>query len=124
MAEHAAYPDQSDSVIWQQFLQGNQGAFAHIYHRFFNDLYDYGRKLGRKPDFIEDCIQDFFLYLWQHRENLSVVKNIRFYLIKSFRRLNLQNIKQDHSREKRAGIFGQSQQQVKFSFAQTLTENS
>ncbi len=35
---------------------------------------------------MEDCIQDLFYYLWQHREGLGETDNIRRYLFTALRR--------------------------------------
>jgi RNA polymerase sigma factor (sigma-70 family) len=48
-------------------------------------LYNYGGKFSRDTEFVEDCIQDLFVKLWQNRENLSETQSVKNYLYKSLR---------------------------------------
>jgi len=81
-----------DADIWQHFLQGSREAFTALYASFAPLLYNYGCKQCADPRLVEDCIQDVFEYLLQHRTQLSAVNNVKAYLLKAFRRALLRKI--------------------------------
>jgi RNA polymerase sigma factor (sigma-70 family) len=76
----------NDQALWREFKSGNQLAFSTIYDSHVGQLYKYGKQLTKDLQLVEDCIQDLFVKLWHSRMQLSDIVNIRFYLIKAFRR--------------------------------------
>jgi RNA polymerase sigma factor (sigma-70 family) len=42
--------------------------------------------LVKNSDFAQDCLQDFFIDLWNRRENLEEPQSIKAYLVASYRR--------------------------------------
>lgn len=78
--QHASY-----EPIWQQVLQDDIGALEAIYKGFYSDLFQYAYKLTADAGMAEDAVQDTFLYVWQHRQQIGVIKSLRFYLIRSVR---------------------------------------
>lgn len=70
---------------WNAFRGGNRHSFSLIYEKYFNGLYNYGGKFSRDTEFVEDCIQDLFVKLWQNRENISETQSVKNYLYKSLR---------------------------------------
>ena len=77
---------QHDLEIWNALRLGDKVAYAEIYENYFDTLYSYGRKFLPDETQVEDAIQDLFINLWQTREKLSAVDNIKFYLFRSLRR--------------------------------------
>jgi RNA polymerase sigma factor (sigma-70 family) len=76
-----------DYLLWERFKKGDTKAFFSLYDRFFDTLFNYGLHFSRDKDLIKDCIHDLFLDLYKYRENLSETDNVRFYLLRSLRRL-------------------------------------
>lgn len=76
----------SDAELWNAFRQGDEEAFAHLYRKFSPVLYSYGYHLCRNRDQTEDCMQDLFVHLYQHRSQLGETDCIKFYLYRSLRR--------------------------------------
>lgn len=86
----------SDMLLWNTFREGNRDAFARIYDLYINDLLSYGYRITSNRQLIKDSIQDLFLHLWLHRENLSATDSIKYYLFRSLRNRIFKNIeKQD-----------------------------
>lgn len=75
----------SDENLWKLCLTGDKEAFKEIYCRFYSLLYNYGSKLVKDRDLVEDCIQDVFIKLIQNYHSLSVTPNVKGYLIKALR---------------------------------------
>ncbi|MCG6186826.1 RNA polymerase sigma factor [Maribellus maritimus] len=76
----------SDSRLWQDFLNGSKIAFQSIYFAHYRFLYNYCRKFTNDSALVEDIIQDLFVTLLVKRGSLSQTDNIRFYLFCSIRR--------------------------------------
>jgi RNA polymerase sigma factor (sigma-70 family) len=76
-----------DYFIWKCFREGDKKAFFILYDQFFDTLFNYGLHFTRDKDLLKDCIHDLFLDLYKYRKNLSETDNVRFYLLRSLRRL-------------------------------------
>ena len=74
-----------DTHLWQTMLSGNEVAFSKIYQKYYPSLYAYGSKISFDENIVKDAIQDVFIHLWNKRNTLPEVKNVRVYLLKSLR---------------------------------------
>ena len=83
---------QNEKKIWQAFKQGDRNALSLIFQNHYSALHNYGLRISGDISLTEDCLQDFFIYLFEHRENLSDLEIIRPYLFKSFRRMLLRQM--------------------------------
>lgn len=77
----------AELLLWKQFLAGDVLAFQTLMTDYFRTLFRYGNRFSRDKEFIKDCIQDLFLYLWEHRASLRDDAAIKPYLMVSLRRL-------------------------------------
>ncbi|NML22250.1 sigma-70 family RNA polymerase sigma factor [Pseudoflavitalea sp. G-6-1-2] len=72
---------------WVSFCEGDQTAFLQLYEAHYNLLFVWGgRWVKQDGEWIKDQLHDFFLYLWEHRSNLSRDINVRSYLLTAFKR--------------------------------------
>lgn len=74
-----------DTTLWNRFLAGEEQAFEAIFQAHYRELYGYGLRLTSDEDLTKDCIQNLFQRLWQRRQHLSSVEEIKPYLFKSMR---------------------------------------
>ena len=81
----------SDSDLWLAFQKGDRASFAQIYQCHIDDLLNYGYRVTPNKQLIKDSIQDLFLHLWIHRENLTTTTSIKFYLFRALRNRILRN---------------------------------
>lgn len=84
---------ENESQIWDAFRHGEQGALELIYRHYSVELYRYGHHFVNNSAILEDILQDFFIYLIDHRYNLGKTTSVRFYLVKSFRRFLFKKLK-------------------------------
>jgi len=75
----------TDATIWEALQQGSQQAFATIYDRYFERLYEYGMRLHPDDDLVKDAIQELFIKLWTNKDTLSTPVNPRPYLLVALR---------------------------------------
>lgn len=77
------FPNQA--LVWKNFKQGDQSAFSDLYHHFYAPLYFYALKSIGCPSQAEECVQDLFVTLWNRRERLGDVQQVKPYLFKALR---------------------------------------
>jgi RNA polymerase sigma factor (sigma-70 family) len=75
----------SDQPLWNAFRNGESYALGMLSKKYYRLLFHYATRFTQDAAFIEDCIQDVFLHLWNRRTNLGDTASIKFYLLKSLR---------------------------------------
>lgn len=75
----------ADTILWTALQQGDEQAFANLYDRYFERLYEYGMRLHPNDDQVKDAIQELFIKLWTNRQNLSTTVDPRPYLFVALR---------------------------------------
>jgi len=81
-------------AIWESFISnGNQEAIGMIYLGHYDLLYNFGLRYTSDVQIIEDAIQNIFGYFLKTGTKLSPVKNLRGFLIQSFRHQLLLDLK-------------------------------
>lgn len=71
--------------LCDEFIAGDDRAYASIYNLYVKDLYAFGLSLKVSTCLIEDAIHDIFVDIYQHRKNLEKVDNLKFYFMTAFR---------------------------------------
>jgi len=86
--------DLSDYELWESLKKGDLKAFSTLFKMFYPLLHNYGLKISNhNTQLTEDSLQDFFIYVYEHRKNLSSLDSIQPYLYAAFRRHLLKDIK-------------------------------
>ncbi len=75
----------TDQSKWIRYQNGNQEALGEIFHTYFQELYFYGLKIVAVPDMVKDLIQELFVKLWERRESIGDVVNVKAYLLVALR---------------------------------------
>jgi len=87
----------SDQVLWNALKKGDLNAFSILFKTYYPGLHNYGLKISNNNvSLTEDCLQDFFLYIYEHRENLADLDTVKPYLFTSFRRSIIHAIKRSN----------------------------
>jgi RNA polymerase sigma factor (sigma-70 family) len=82
------------TAIWESFIAtGDKEAIGMIYFGHYDLLYNFGLKYTNDIQIIEDAIQNIFSYFLKSGDKLSSVKNLRGYLLQSFRHQLLLDLK-------------------------------
>lgn len=79
-----SYLDQ-DSELWDNFRNGDQGAYTCLINKYSRPLFNYGYRICQDRDFLKDCIQEIFLELWNRRSRISATASVKWYLFKAVR---------------------------------------
>lgn len=76
-----------ENLLWIQFREGEKNALGALFVQYYDDLYAYGMKLTGNEDLVRDSIQDLFVKLWESRNRIKIVDQVKPYLIRAFRNL-------------------------------------
>lgn len=75
--------------------------FSQLYQAYSPELFRYGISLYRDREFIGDVVQELFLNLWERRELLQSIENVRAYLFKAFRRRLIKRVQRKRTQDQR-----------------------
>jgi RNA polymerase sigma factor (sigma-70 family) len=77
--------NQSNEELWNLMRKSSKVAFACLYKRHIEALYNFGKKITSDKEIIKDTIQELFTDFWSKRNTLSDVACVKIYIFKSFR---------------------------------------
>ena len=69
--------------IFGWIKKGDEKAFSSLFHKYYGLLCAYAAKIIDDKDAAEELVQEFFVKLWEKREQLSVETSVNNYLFRS-----------------------------------------
>jgi RNA polymerase sigma factor (sigma-70 family) len=63
--ENQTTPENPDAELMDLVVQGDEQAFERLYHRFYSRLCRFVARMTRRPDLIEEIINDTFYVVWE-----------------------------------------------------------
>jgi RNA polymerase sigma factor (sigma-70 family) len=85
----------TDKFIWKSLKEGDLKAFSVLFETYYPSLHSYGLKISKDKSLTEDTLQDFFMYVYEKRENLSDLDTIAPYLFTAYKRFLINVIKKN-----------------------------
>lgn len=82
-----------EKSLWNELKKGDKSALEKIYRTFFKELFNYGKRFSSDTSLVEDSIQDLFIDIWNKKENLADLTQIKPYLFVSLRRKIISEVK-------------------------------
>lgn len=89
MGEKASTSDLQQ--LWANLKMDDAGSLKLLMEYTYGLMFGYGSKFSGNKEFIQDCIQDVFIAIWQHRATLVVPDSPKGYLLTSLRRKMINN---------------------------------
>jgi RNA polymerase sigma-70 factor (ECF subfamily) len=89
--------DGDDEHLLRLLRQGNKEAFTCIYEQYHKMLYALSYRYLKSQAAAEDAVQHVFVKLWEHREDIIVVANLRNYLYSMTKNYILNYIRNEHN---------------------------
>ena len=83
----------NEKELLMQLHSGNQDAFATIYLRYHDGLYNYLLKFTKNPALAQDFVQDIFLKVWDKRETIDIKSSFAAYLYRCGRNYALNHLR-------------------------------
>ncbi len=87
----------SDSLLWDNFLKGDDKSLSLIYTANIQRLFQYGLALTSDRDLVKDCIHDLFVKLHNNRTKLTSTDNVFFYLSVALKNTIINAIKKNRN---------------------------
>lgn len=83
---------EDDHNYWEQMRVGDKQALFELYNRQYFQLIRSGLKINADDELVKDCVNQIFLNIWDKRERLHPVENVRAYLMTSLRHCMLDQL--------------------------------
>jgi RNA polymerase sigma-70 factor (ECF subfamily) len=93
--------DIDDNILFKDFQRGKYYLFEYFFNKYYPGLCVYACRMVQSKSTAEDIVQDFFIKLWEDKNNLVVHTSVRSYFLRSVHNrclnfLNLNNLKKAH----------------------------
>jgi RNA polymerase sigma-70 factor (ECF subfamily) len=96
-----------DSLLLISLKEGNEDAFATLFHTYYPGLCLYARKIVGDLDAAKELVQDVFVRLYEIRQELPEIHSLKSYLYRTVHNACLNQVKQVH-------IYSAHHQQIKY----------
>lgn len=83
----------TQSELLKDFKSGDEQSLFLLMQYYYNDLFRYGVKFTADTEKTKDIINQFFLHIWDQRSKMTAVENIKNYLVVSFKRFLIQQLR-------------------------------
>jgi len=79
--------EEQNRLYWQRLREGDKESFFGLYNNTYFHLVRWGLKITANDELVKDCVTQLFFQLWDRRQKLNVVTNVKAYLFTSLRRM-------------------------------------
>jgi RNA polymerase sigma-70 factor (ECF subfamily) len=98
------------SLMEEVALSGSQEAFGRLFAHYFNFLFSFSFSIVRSREAAEEIVEDVFVMLWNKRDSLTAIANLKVYLYVVTRNLSVNYLKQasvsrSHELREHAALF-------------------
>jgi RNA polymerase sigma-70 factor (family 1) len=69
-----------DPALLARIASGDQGAFREVYVFYYKRLYQFAYAFVKTREPAEEIVEDVFVRIWQQRETIGSIQNLRVYL--------------------------------------------
>lgn len=93
-------PDEKD--LFEKIKKGDEKAFEILFHKYYGILSSFATKIIKNDVAAEEIVQDFFVKLWEKREQLFIETSLHNYLFRSIKNLCLNFIQHNKTKIRHA----------------------
>lgn len=72
--------DHSEKLLVSELKNHNEKAFRKLFDFYYQDIYGYSMSILKSKEAAEENVQDVFMKVWQHRENLNTEQSFKSYI--------------------------------------------
>jgi RNA polymerase sigma-70 factor (family 1) len=70
----------NEKLLLSELKNGNEKAFRQLFDLYYQDIYGYSISLLKSKEAAEENLQDVFMKVWLHRENLNPDQSFKAYI--------------------------------------------
>jgi RNA polymerase sigma-70 factor (family 1) len=93
-------PDNYPKELLQQIAAGDQAAFSLVYSHYYRRLLQFALSIVKTRESAEEIVEDVFVRIWQQRDKITAIQNLRVYLYTATKNSSLNYL----SRQAKASI--------------------
>jgi RNA polymerase sigma-70 factor (ECF subfamily) len=98
----------SDIELFNNIQKHHKPAFDELFRRYYSPLCRFALKITNSEEKSEEAVQEFFVRLWEHRNNLLISQSVASYLFKSVRLKVYEQFRSEQIKEKHEETFAQN----------------
>lgn len=72
--------DYSEKLLVSELKNHNEKAFRKLFDFYYQDIYGYSISILKSKELAEENVQEVFLKVWLHRENLNLEQSFKSYI--------------------------------------------
>lgn len=91
-----------EKMLFEKIQKGDIAAFETVFHRYYGFLCLYASRILNDREAAEEIVQDFFVRMWEKKENLSIETSLKSYLFRSVKNQCLNIIQHEKIKSKYA----------------------
>jgi len=86
-----------DLLLWNKVKMGDKKAFELIFLSYYSVLCLFAKRYTDDMTLAKEIVQDLFVYLWEHRNELTIHSSIKSYLYRAVRFNSIRSV--EHERK-------------------------
>lgn len=86
---------------WLELKNGSEDALLKLYNEHYIGLINYGTLVAGDRDLAAECFTEVLIGIWDKKDRLPVVENVRSYLMSCMRRAILHRIRSEKFRQEK-----------------------
>lgn len=94
-----------EKVLFEKIKKGDIHSFETVFHQYYGYLCSFAEKYTHDPEVAEEIVQDFFVRLWEKREQITIESSLKNYFFRSIKNLCLNYIQHQKIKKKHSNIF-------------------
>jgi RNA polymerase sigma-70 factor (ECF subfamily) len=87
-----------ETVLFERVKNGGIEAFEILFHRYYRHLCVFSSHILHDDDSAEEIVQDFFVRLWEKRNQILIETSVKNYFFRSVKNLCLNHIQHDKTK--------------------------
>ncbi len=93
-----------EKFLFERIKKSDEKAFEILFHKYYGHLCSFAAKIINDNVAAEEIVQDFFVKLWEKREQLFIETSLKNYLFRSVKNLCLNFIQHNKTKIRHAQI--------------------
>lgn len=79
-------------MLWAELRKNSEPALYKLYHMLYDELYRYGIHVCLDKELVKESINTLFVELWQKRDRLADLENVKGYVFIWYKRKIFRNV--------------------------------
>jgi len=110
----------ANMLLWSHIRSNGQEALVSLYEKLYFCLVNYGIRICGDTDITKDAINDMFLEIWDERQKLPPVTNVKSYLLTWLRRRIFADLRQTKKSSEAAGAWSDTTDPHELSYEEAI----